>query len=159
MEPERSVDQAADGGVLARVAQVLAAGGAVPAGAADGNVGAGHPVAFFYSRDSGAGFLDHASALVAADERQARGAGGPDVLVGVAQPGRLEPDEDLADLGLVQVQLGDLPWLATLAEHRRPGLHHASSGSGSGGPGPGSWIGLGWPGLGVATNRPALVFI
>jgi len=61
---------------------------------------------------------------VAADERQARGAGGPDVLVGVTQPGRSHADENLAGLGLVQVQFGDFPWLAALAEHRRPGLHH-----------------------------------
>ena len=52
----------------------------------------------------------------------------------MAQAGRLEPDEDLAGSRLVQVQLGDLPRLAALAEHRRPGLH-ASSGLGS------AWLG------------------
>jgi hypothetical protein len=81
MKSERSVDQAADGGVLAGVAQVLLAGGAVPAGAADGDVGAGDAVACFDAGDTRAGFLDHAGALVAADEREARGARGPDVLV------------------------------------------------------------------------------
>jgi hypothetical protein len=40
---------------------------------------------------------------VAADERETRGSGGADVLVGMAQPGGLIPDEDLAGLGLVQV--------------------------------------------------------
>jgi hypothetical protein len=103
VEPEGAVDQAADGRVLTGVAQVLVAGRAVPAGAADGDVGAGHPVASFYSCDAGAGLFDHAGALVAADEREARGAGGADVLVGMAQARRLVPDEDLAGLGLVQV--------------------------------------------------------
>src|SRR5437016_958336 len=126
------------------------AGGAVPAGAADRDVRAGDPVAFLDPCDAGAGRFYDAGALVAADERQARGAGGPDVLVGMAQPGRLEPDEDLAGLGLIQVQLGDFPWLAALAEHRRPGLHHASSGSGSVGAWCGPGLGLAWASLGLA---------
>src|SRR5581483_6813156 len=129
-------------GVLAGVAQVLLAGGAVAAGAADGDVGAGDAVAFVYPGDGGAGSHDDAGALVAADEREAGGAGGADVLVGVAQAGRLHPDEDLAGLGLVQVELGDLPRRAALAEHRRAGLHHASSG-----------LGLT---LGLPTNQAAL---
>src|SRR5207245_8752824 len=56
-----------DGSVLAGVTQVLVTGGAVPAGAADGDVGAGHPVAGFYPGDVRPGFLDHAGALVAAE--------------------------------------------------------------------------------------------
>jgi len=77
--------------------------------------------------DPGTDCFDHAGALVAADEREAGGAGGPDVLIGMAQARGLVPDEDLAGVGLVQVEFGDLPRLAALAEHRRPGLH-ASSG-------------------------------
>jgi hypothetical protein len=61
------------------------------------------PVAGFHSCDRGTDCFDHAGTLVAADEREAGGAGGPDVLVGMTQAGRLEPDEDLAGLGLIQV--------------------------------------------------------
>ena len=131
VESECAVGQAADGGVLARVAQVLVAGGAVAAGAADRDVGAGHPVACLYSRDTGAGLLDHAGALVPADQGQPGQAGGADVLVGMAQARGLEPDEDLAGLGLVQVEFGEFPRLAALAEHRGPGLHGVSLWSGS----------------------------
>src|SRR5207244_1482463 len=67
VEPERLVKQAADAGPLALVAQVLLAGGAVPALAAHRNIGARDPVTHLDAGDSGAYLLDDARPLVAAD--------------------------------------------------------------------------------------------
>jgi len=59
--------------------------------------------------------VDDAGALVAADDREAH----PrvallDVVVGVAQPGRVELDPDLVGLRLVELEVGDLPgWPGT----------------------------------------------
>ena len=62
------------------------AGGAVAAGAADGDVGAGDAVARRDPGDAGPGRLDDPGAVAApADQRQPGLAGGADVLVGVAQ--------------------------------------------------------------------------
>ena len=81
--------------------------------------------------DAGADGLDHAGTLVAAHQRHADVAAalGADVLVGVAQPGRLVADEYLVVLGLVEVQLGDLPVGARLVQYGSAGRHarHHSS--------------------------------
>ena len=46
-----------------------------------------------------------------------------DVVVGVAQPGRVELDPDLVGLRLVELELGDLPRQARRAADRGPGGH------------------------------------
>jgi len=123
VKPERLVLQAADTGPLAGVAQVLLAGGAIAALAADRDIGARDPVAHLHPGDTGPGLHHHASALMPADQRQPRHAPRADVLVGVAQAGRLHLDQHLVRLGRVQLKLRDLPRRARLAQHRGPGLH------------------------------------
>src|SRR5215472_8809303 len=125
VEPERLVLQAADAGPLAGVAQVLLAGGAVTALAADRDVGARDPVAHLHAGHARAGLHHHARALVAADHRQPPRTPRADVLVRVAQPGRLHPDEHLVRLRRVKLELGDLPRRSRLAQHAGPGLHAA----------------------------------
>ena len=82
-------------------------------------------VAGLHAGDARADGLDHARALVTADQRQADVAAalGADVLVGVTEPGRLVVDQHLVILGLVQIQLGDLPILAGLVQHRGSRRH------------------------------------
>ena len=82
-------------------------------------------VAHLHPGDAGADGLDDAGALVPPDQRQAGGAAGADVLVGMAQARRLHLDQHLVRLGLVEVQFGDLPGLTALAEDRRQRLHRA----------------------------------
>ena len=119
VEPERPVGEHPGGGVLARVAQLLTAGRAVPALAAGGNERAGHVVADLDPGDGLADRLDDAGALVPADDRQAhRRVALLDVVVGVAQARREELDPDLAVLRVVQLKLGDLPRLAGHAADR-----------------------------------------
>src|SRR4051794_37233682 len=79
-------------------------------------------VALGHPGHAGTDGLDDARALMPADHRQPRTVALPDVLIGVAQPGRHHADEYLARLGRVQVDLGYLPPLSWLAEHRRLGL-------------------------------------
>ncbi len=70
-----------------------------------------------------------AGALVAADDREAGSeVAGADVLVGVAQAGGNEPDEHLADLRGIELQLGNLPVLARRTHDCCPGLHAHSPG-------------------------------
>ena len=49
------------------------------------------------------------------------------VLVGVAQARGHPADQHLALLGLVEIELGDLPVATGLPQHRCPGLHEALS--------------------------------
>jgi hypothetical protein len=49
------------------------------------------------------------------------------VVVGVAQPGGCELDQDLARLRLVEVQFDDLERLADVPEHRCSRLHATPS--------------------------------
>ena len=69
-------------------------------------------------------FLDDPGALVAAHDREAgHDVAVPQVLVGVAQSCGHIPDEYLARLGGIQVELGDLEVLAYPAQYRGLGLH------------------------------------
>ena len=86
------------------------AGGAEAAVAADGQERADDVVARLDARDARADLLDDAGALVAADDREARhDVAVAEVLVGVAQPGGHPADQHLALLGLVELELDDLP--------------------------------------------------
>ena len=119
VEPERAVGEHPGAGVLAGVAQLLAAGRAVPALAAGGDERAGHVVADGDPGDGMAHRVDDARALVPADHRHAhRRVALLDVVVGVAQAGREELDPDLVRLRVVQFKLGDLPRLAGHAADR-----------------------------------------
>ena len=117
-------DLAAAAEVHAEVAEVLVtrrAGRAAPARrdeTEDHMVARGQPV------HAGPDLLDDARSLVASDDRQReRQVAGHEVLVGVAQPGADQPDEDLAVLGRVEVDLLDAPVLAYLPQDRCSGLH------------------------------------
>src|SRR5215216_6283681 len=61
---------------------------------------------------------------MAADDREARhDVTVAQVLVGVAQAGSHPADQHLPLLGLVEVQLGDLPIATGIPQHGCPGLH------------------------------------
>ena len=65
-------------------------------------------------------------ALVAADDREARDdVAVAQVLVGVAQARGHPADQYLPLLGLVEIELGDLPIATGLPQHGCPGLHEA----------------------------------
>ena len=122
VEPERAVEEHAGAGVEALDAHVRVPGRARPAGAAGRDVRADDLVARLDALHAGADRLDDAGALVPAHDRHpdggvARG----DVVVGVAEPGGHQLDPDLVRLGLVELQVGDLP-----AEVRAPGDGSAS---------------------------------
>ena len=66
--------------------------------------------------------VDHSGALVPADDGHAhRRVALLDVVVGVAQPGGVELDPHLVGLGLVELELGDLPRSTGLPADRRAG--------------------------------------
>src|SRR6185369_9471685 len=96
VEAERAVREHSGAGVLAFVAHVLVPGRARPAFSAGRDVGADHAVARFDPHDVRANGLDDTGTLVATHDGQAyeRVPLG-DVMVGVAQPGRMELDPDL----------------------------------------------------------------
>ncbi len=74
---------------------------------------------------AGADLLHDTGALMPADRRK-RHAGqiaGLDMVVGVAQPGGLECDEDLALFRSVEVDLLDTPRLVELPQHGSVRLH------------------------------------
>jgi hypothetical protein len=140
VEPVAVVLQHARDGVAARVAEVLPAGRAVAAGAADGNEGAHDAVAHPDTAHPGAGLLHHAGGLVPADHRVADGhVAGADVVVGVAQACRLEADQHLAVLRVVEVEIDDVPLLAGLPHDGGAGggghgqLQECGGGTGAGG--------------------------
>ena len=127
VEPERAVRQAVLEEQRAEVAQVGHAAGAEPAVPAGRQERADHVVARLEPADAGADLLDDPRPLVPAHDRVAdRDVTGAQVVVGVAQPGRHEPDSTSPVLGRVEVQLDDLPVLAHVPEHRCPGLHATS---------------------------------
>src|SRR5215831_11512642 len=110
----------------AEIAQIAHAARAEPAVPADRQERADHVVARFQPAHAVADFLDDARTLVPADDREAhRDVAGPQMIIGVAQPGRREPDEYLAGLRRVKIQLGDLPVLADAPQYRCPGPHAA----------------------------------
>ncbi len=91
-----------------------------------GQEGGDDVVALLDAADARAALLDDAGALVAADDREA----GDDVavaqvLVGVAEARRHPADQHLVGLGLVELELGDLPVGAGVPQHRCLGLHEA----------------------------------
>ena len=83
-------------------------------------------VALLDAADARAALLDDPGALVAADDREARDdVAVAQVLVGVAQARGHPADQHLVGLGLVELELGDLPVGAGLPQHRCLGLHEA----------------------------------
>ena len=124
VEPERPVRQAVVHEQRAHVTQVGHAAGAEPAVPAGRQERADHVVAGLEPDHPGADLLDDPGALVPAHDRVAdRDVAGAQVVIGVAQARRHEPDQHLALLGRVELQLDDLPVLAHVPEHRCPGLH------------------------------------
>src|SRR5215470_3931924 len=124
VEPERAVREHPGRGVLAGVAQVLAAGRAVPALAAGGDERAGHVVADGNPGDGITHRVHDARALVPADNRHPhRRVALLDVVVGVAQAGRVELDPDLVRLRVIELKLGDLPRLAGFPADRGSRCH------------------------------------
>src|SRR5215468_2529373 len=124
VEPVGAVGQAAVQDRGAHVAQVRLARRAPPAVAADRQERADHVVAGLQPGDALADLLDDPRALVTRHDREARhDVAVPQMLVGMAQPGRYITDEHLAGLGGVQVEFGDLKVLADSAQDRSPGLH------------------------------------
>src|SRR5215475_8541764 len=108
----------------APVAQVLPAGRAVPAYPAGGDEGADDVVSDVHPGHAGTDSLDHARALVPADERQPPGAvSALQVLIRMAHAGRREGDPDLALPGFVKLEFGDLPRFARFPDHRCLGTH------------------------------------
>ena len=129
MKPERAVRQAVVDEQCAEIAQVALAAGAEAAVPADRQERADHVIAGLEPADAAARLLDYPRPFVSADDRVAnRYVASAQVVVGVAQPGRGEPDEHLAVFGRVEVQLGDLPVLAHIPEHRGPSFHAPSCG-------------------------------
>ena len=126
VEAERAVGQAAVEDRRAVVADVRVPGGAPAAVAAYGQERGDDVVALLDAAHAGPALLDHPGALMAADDREA----GDDVtvaqvLVGVAEPGRHPSDQHLVGLGLVELELGDLPVGPGFPQHRCLGLHEA----------------------------------
>ncbi len=127
VEPERAVRHAAleDGGP--HVAQVLPARRAVPAGPAVRDEAAHDVVPGLDLGDAGADLLDDAGALVAADDREARGqVPVGQVQVRVAQPRRGVLDQHLTGARAVEVEFHDLERLAGLEQDCSFGLHRCS---------------------------------
>src|SRR5580693_7179002 len=113
----------------APVADRLAPGGAVAAGAAVGDEGADDVVTGLHPGHAGTHLLDDPGALVAEHHRQARlEVAVRDVDVGVAQARVEEADQDLAVPRPVQVELLDLDALTRLVDHGCLGLHRLSFG-------------------------------
>ena len=124
VEAERAVGHAAVEDRRAEVADVRVPGGAEAAVAADGQERGDDVVALLDPRDARPDLLDDAGALVAADDREARDdVPVAEVLVGVAQAGGDPADQHLPLLGLVEIQLGDLPIATGVPQHGCPGLH------------------------------------
>ena len=95
----------------------LDARGTVTAG---GQEAGHHMVAGREGGHAGPDLLHDAGALVAADHRAEEGhVAGQEVLVGMAQPGSHQPDEDLVVLGRVELDVFDLPLAARLPQHGR----------------------------------------
>ena len=126
VEAERAVGQAALEDRRAEVADVRMPRRAPAAVPADGQERGDDVVALGHARDARADLLDHARALVAADDREARDdVAVAQVLVGVAEARRLPADQDLALFGLVEIELHDLPVATRIPQHRCLGLHEA----------------------------------
>ena len=97
----------------AEIAQVAQAAGAEAAVPADGQERADHVVTGLEPAAARADLLDDPGSLVPADQRIAdRDVAGTQVIIGMAQACRDEPDEHLPGLGRVKVKFGDLPLLA-----------------------------------------------
>src|SRR5262249_57796239 len=127
VERVRAGGQAAVQQVEAQVAEVGLACRAPPAVPADRQDRADHVVAGSQASDAGADLLDDPGALVAADDREPRhDVAVPEMLVGVAQSRGNVPDQDLARLRRIQVELGDLEVLACSAQNRGSRLHGPS---------------------------------
>jgi hypothetical protein len=95
----------------AEVAEVLVACDAGYALATGGQEGEDDVIADLDLGHPGTDLLDHAGALVAAQERRPfqGDVAGVDVVVRVADPGRGEPHQHLAAVGLVELDLLDAP--------------------------------------------------
>src|SRR5262249_44268609 len=108
----------------AEVAQVLVAGRAAGAATARGDEAEDHVVARLQRRDPGTDLLDHAGALVAADDGQLEGqVTRVEVLVGMAHARGPLLHRDLALLGRIELDLLDAPVLADFPQDRGLGLH------------------------------------
>jgi hypothetical protein len=77
--------------------------------------------------DAGAHLAHDARSLVATDQRERRRKiAGADVLVGMAEAGRLPRHQDLAVARRIEIDLLDRPVAAVLPQNRRVGLHAGS---------------------------------
>jgi hypothetical protein len=110
-----AADHAALHQECAVVAQVLSAGRAPAAAAARRDEREDDVVAHLEALDTRAELLDDPGTLVAADGGQQRDAvTDPHVVVRMAQPGGLDPDQNLVELRRIELDLLDAP--------RRPGF-------------------------------------
>ena len=126
VEAEGAVGQATVEDRRAQVADARVSGGAEAAVAADRQEGGDDVVALLHAADPRPAFLDDAGALMAADHREAgQEIAVAKVLVGMAEPGRDPADQHLTLLGLIELELGDLPRRAGLPHQSCPGLHEA----------------------------------
>ena len=90
-----------------------------PAGAADRDEGADDPVADLDPLDHRADLLDHSCPFVAPHDREPhRHVTGAHVVVGVTQAGGFEAHQHLVRLGVVELELDDVPPLPWLPHHR-----------------------------------------
>ena len=88
-------------------------------------------IAHLQVADPGADLLDDARPLVPADDRQCHAGqiSGLDMVVGMAQPGGLERDQDLALLRSVEVDFLDRPRLVESPQHGGVRLHASTLGT------------------------------
>ena len=124
MPPESAVDLSAGHQDRPHVAQVLAARRAPSAAAARGNERRDDMVArreIAYARpDLG----NDARALVAADQRKRSGTvAGAEMMVGVAETGRLERNQDFTLGGWIEFDFLDAPGLVDTPQHGSMHLH------------------------------------
>ena len=135
VHPEGAVELAASQQHGSRVAEVLHPAGAPAAPPAPGNERQHDVIAGRHAGDRRPHRLHDPGSFVAAGHRQfhERHVAGDHVVVGVAQAGRHHLDEDLAGLGLVEVDLGDLPFPGLGEQHGGVGLHGRPPIAGDGG--------------------------
>ena len=108
----------------AQVTQVGPATGAPPAPSAGRQEGGDDVVAGFEIANPRADLLDDASALVAADDRHRhREVARARMVIGVAEPGCLEGDQDLTLLRPVEIDFLDAPISIDFPQNRRVHLH------------------------------------